>query len=66
MPYTDRTRLDSSIQRSSVVVIGPGLGRDDLAFEIALNCIKTARKEDKWIVIDAVLFVNSRMVYRVS
>ena len=48
-------KIKDWFSRLSVLVIGPGLGRDELVFKTVTKVIQFARQESLPIVIDAVL-----------
>lgn len=46
-------QVDELFQRFHAVVIGPGLGRDEFMQKCARLCVKLARKQDMYVVVDA-------------
>jgi ATP-dependent NAD(P)H-hydrate dehydratase len=48
-----RETLKSLISRLHVLVIGPGLGRDDAMQGFGRDCLDVAKELQKWVVLDA-------------
>jgi ATP-dependent NAD(P)H-hydrate dehydratase len=56
IPYLSKkytSKISQLLQKMDVVVLGPGLGRDDEEIQLALNTIQTCKNLNKPMVIDA-------------
>ena len=49
----DKLDLESSIKWSDAILIGPGIGMGEAAYELVRRTVVGARAEDKYLVIDA-------------
>lgn len=49
----DNIALDKSIKWADSVLIGPGIGKDDIASELVRRTINIAKEQDKYLIIDA-------------
>ncbi|KRM04395.1 MAG: NAD(P)H-hydrate dehydratase [Liquorilactobacillus ghanensis] len=60
LDYQDQTGLSNSIQQADVIVIGPGLGNDQLAAKLLLTVLQRITKQQQLIIDGSALTILSQ------